>query len=292
MLKKKKVMNNKTLTTVGAIIIALLLLSTVYAFISNAKNKKNLSAERLLTESLTSEKQAVQQELEKLKTDFAALNDKADAGAKLLAAAETELTEKNNRIYSLSRSNNNLKKDLGDFENLKAEKANLDKEFETLKTNYDKLTAQSDNLENTMKNLEAEKSDLVQKLQMIETYDTDNFEIFGSRGKNNKLTVKSLCTKKLTVNFDVPQSLSETVSFKITTPSGTIITPDDKALAWTISEAPVNLTVGLALVAAPFESPRQVSLSYSSKERLTPGEYKIQIISNDKNIGNCRVRLR
>jgi uncharacterized membrane protein YhiD involved in acid resistance len=70
-------MNNKTLTTVGAIIIALLLLSTVYAFISNAKNKKNLKAEMLQTESLTSEKQAVQQELEKLKTDFAALSDKA-----------------------------------------------------------------------------------------------------------------------------------------------------------------------------------------------------------------------
>ncbi len=285
-------MNNKTLTTVGAIIIALLLLSTVYAFISNAKNKKNLKAEMLQTESLTSEKQAVQQELEKLKTDFAALSDKADASAKLLATAENELTEKNNRIYSLSRSNNNLKNDLKDFETLKTEKANLDTEFETLKTNYDRLSVKSDNLENSIKNLEAEKSDLVGKLQLIETYDSDNFETFGSRGKKNKLTVRSMCTKKLNVNFEVPQSLSEAISFKITTPEGTVITPDDKALAWTISDPPVNLTAGLLVAAAPFENSRQVSLSYAASERLTPGEYKIQIICNDKNIGNCRVRLR
>ncbi len=62
------------MTIVEAVIIALLLLSTVYVFISNAKNKKNLKAEMLRTESLTSEKQAVQQKLEKLETYFAVLS--------------------------------------------------------------------------------------------------------------------------------------------------------------------------------------------------------------------------
>ncbi len=285
-------MNNRTLTTVGAVIIALLLISTVVALVSNAKKKRNLEAEKLRTEALVSEKQAVDQELATLKTDLAAVNDKADAGAKLLEAAEAELSEKNRRISYLVRTNSSLTKDKEAFEELKKVKADLDKEFSELKSNYENLTAERNNLENSVMSLESQKSDLVNKLQTLETYDSDNFEVYGSRGKKDKLTFWSCRTKKLNVNFEVPQSLTEAVSFKITTPSGTVITPDDKAMAWTISGDTPNFTASLSPVSGMFEQSREVSLTYTAKEKLTSGEYKIQIFSQERNIGNCRVRLK
>jgi len=45
-------------------------------------------------------------------------------------------------------------------------------------------------------------------------------------------------------------------------------------------------------VIAEFEQSRQVVLNYASKERLAKGEYRIQILSNGNNIGNCRIMLR
>lgn len=285
-------MNNRTLTYVGAVIIALLLISTVLAIVSNSRKKRDLNAEKLRTEALLSEKTAVDKELENLKNDFSILRDKADASEKLLAAAESEISEKERRISSLSRANSSLNKDKKELEELRLVKADLDKEYADLKSNHEKLVSRSNELENSLAALESQKSDLVQKLQMVETFNTDNFQVYGSRGKNDNLTFRACRTKKLNVDFEVPQNLTETISFKITTPSGTVITPDDKALAWTVSQAPRNYTASLSAVTGEFEQSRQVSLTYAPKEKLASGEYKIQIICKEKNIGNCRVRLK
>ena len=86
--------------------------------------------------------------------------------------------------------------------------------------------------------------------------------------------------------------MNETISFKIITPAGTTITPEDKSLSWTIEQNSWNFTASLSSVTGEFEASRKVVLTYTSKEKLKSGEYKIQIFSNDKNIGNCRVKLK
>ncbi|HUV01036.1 MAG TPA: hypothetical protein VMW32_08745 [Bacteroidales bacterium] len=282
-------MKERTVTYVGAVIIALLLISTIFAFVSNSKNKRDLNAEKLRTESLLSEKLQNEQELAKLKADFSGLQVKSDANDKLLAETNQQITDINRRIRALSGENVNLRASKKELEELQVVKDSLDKEYDKLKLNQEKLVTQNDDLQNAIKALETSKSDLIEKLRINETYDADNFYAYGSRGKADRLVFRA---KKLNVNFEVPQSLTEAISFKVLTPSGTTISSDDKALTWTISQDERNFTASLSAVTGESEPSQQVSLNYASKKRLAPGEYKIQILCSDQNIGNCRLKLK
>jgi vacuolar-type H+-ATPase subunit I/STV1 len=282
-------MNERTINYVGAAIIALLLFTTIFGFVSNSKNKRNLNAEKLRTESLLSEKLQVQKELDKLKTDFSELKNLSDVNEKLLAETNQKISDNERRIRVLSGENKNLLKNKKELEDLQIVKANLDKEYADLKLDHEKLLAKNNDLQNSMKALETQKNDLIEKLQMNETYTADNFHAFGTRGKADRLVFRA---KKLNVNFEVPQSLTEAISFKILTPSGSVITSEDKALTWIISMDERNLTASLSPFTGEFEPSRQVSLNYASKKKLPSGEYKIQLLCADKNIGNCRVRLK
>lgn len=282
-------MSGKTLTYIGVAIIAILLFTTGFAFNRNSKTKKSLNDEKLRSEQLLSEKLLVEKELDRLKADFSSLKEQSDANSKLLAETETKLGDTERRIRSLSRDYTARNKK--EVDALQQQKADLEKEYSAIKADYEKLQAVNSDLESAKAALDSQKGVLEQKLKQMETFDTDNFMVYGSRGKTDKLTLLACRTKKLNVNFDVPQSLSESVSFTITTPSGTTVTSDEKALTWTLLQGTGNFTASLTGT-GEFEQSRQVSLTYASKEKLQKGEYKIQILCNGSNIGNCRVRLK
>lgn len=278
---------------IGIAIIILLLLLTAGGFYFNSKNKKNLNAEKLRTESLLSEKLQVQKELDKIKNDMASLLTKSQASEKELAESQASLSDKEKRIAYLSRQLSSQNKSKSEMEELQKEKAALDNSYASLKSEYDKLAAQGQDLKNSLASLEAEKNELTKKIDNAALYETDNFMAFGSRGnKKDKLTFWACRTKKLNLNFEVPQSLTEEISFRVTTPSGKVINPEDKSLTWKITQDPRNFTASLSMLSGEFESSRQVVLTYQSKEKLERGEYKIQILCKDVNIGNCRLKLK
>ena len=61
-----------------------------------------------------------------------------------------------------------------------------------------------------------------------------------------------MCTKKLNVAFDVPNNLTEAISFKIVTPSGSTINPDDKSMSWYFVQKPTNLYCKLIRLSGSF----------------------------------------
>jgi len=284
---------NKTLIGIGIAIIILLLLGTVGFAILNSKNKRNLRAERLTTESLVSEKQQIQQEVDKLANDLAALQAKNEAAEQTLAETKADLADKERRLANVSRQVNTLTKDQSELAELQKVKEELDNSYSELKSEYEKQLALSTELQNSITALEAEKTSLASRIEEITLYDSDNFMVYGSRGKKReKLTFWAFWTKKLNMNFEVPQSLTENISFSITTPTGAIITPENSSLSWIVLPDKATFTASLSSVSGEFEPSRQVVLTYARKEKLDKGEYKIQILCNDINIGNCRVRLK
>jgi myosin heavy subunit len=285
-------MKEKTLIYVGAAIIVLLLITTGIGFHSNSKNKLALKEETQQKESVISQKQLVSEELDKAKSDLADLTNKKETAEKALADAQSKITDKEKRIASMSKENKSLINDRKELATLKESKAALDRSYEDLKMKQETALSRVKELEDSGILAETEKKVLSGKLAASEMYRTDNTEIFGSRGnKKDKLTYNACRTKKINLNFEVPQSLTETISFKIITPAGTTITPEDKSLSWTIEQNSWNYTASLSSV-GEFEVSRKVVLTYTSKEKLKSGKYKIQIFSNDKNIGNCRVKLK
>jgi hypothetical protein len=286
-------MKQRALTYAGITIIVLLLITSIIALISNSRNKRSLKEERQQKESVLSQKDVVSNELDKVKSDLASLTTNKEALEKSLADTESKLAGKDKRIVYLSGQNNLLMKDRKELEELKKSKVVLDEAYEKLKLEKETAEMRIKELQDAAIVLEADKKFLSDKLTKSEMYRTDNIEIYGSRGnKKDKLAVYACRTKKLNINFDVPQSLTETISFKIITPSGATITPENKALTWTFRKDSRYYTASLSSVSGEFELSRHIELSYVSKEKLASGEYRIQIFSNDTNIGSCRVKLK
>lgn len=286
----------KVVTYVGAGIIALLLIGLFFTVGSNLKNKRNLNTEKLASEKLLSEKLTVEKELTKLKVDFSALKQKSDANTKLLAETNMKITENEKKINSLTGENRSLRTNKKALSELQKVKADLEKESSQLKSDYNRLLAQSKDLQNSLSSLEAEKKNLtlqLEKAEKAQLYNTDNFLVTATRGKKaEKIVICASRAKKLNMTFEVPQSLTDAISFKIVTPSGATINPDDKALTWSFPQDSRNFTASLSTVTGEFEQSRQVVLNYASKGKLTKGEYKIQILCNGNNIGNCRIMLK
>jgi myosin heavy subunit len=286
-------MNQKTINYLGAAIIALLILGLIVAIGKNTKNRKSLANEKSISETLLVEKQKFETDLEKLRADLSALRQQSDANEKLFSESRLKIDESDKRINSLTRDNRALRNNASELEELKKTKEELEKEFAQLKSDNDRLLTQTKNLESSINSLEAEKSKLADQVQRTQLYNTDNFLVTATRGKKTERVV--ICAsraKKLNMTFEVPQSLTEEISFKIVTPTGTTVNSDDTAISWFIRLDSRNFTASLSPVTGEFEESRQVVLSYSPKSKLAKGEYRIQILSNGNNIGNCRMILK
>ena len=286
-------MNQKTINYVGAGIIAVLLLGLILTIGINAKNKKNLRNEKTNSEARLFEKQKVESNLEKLKSDLSILKQQSDANSKLLSEANMKIAENEKRINTLSRDNKLLRGNAKELEQLKKTKADLEKESYQLKSENDRLLAQYKDLQNSLNSLETEKNKIADQLEKAQLINTDNFLVTATRGKKTeKIVIRASRAKKINIAFEVPQGLTETISFKIVTPTGSTISSDDKALSWYFPPDSRNLTASLSSVTGEFEQSRQVILTYASKVKLVKGEYKIQILNNGNNIGNCRIMLK
>ncbi|HKK41421.1 MAG TPA: hypothetical protein VJ963_03350 [Bacteroidales bacterium] len=284
--------NSKTMTYVGGAIIAVLLIGLIIAVITGIRTKKDLNAEKLNSEKLLSEKLQVQKELDGLNADFTALKQKSEENSKLLDEANKKITDSQRRINYLSGQNKSLLQTRKDYEDLQKVKADIEAESAKLKSDYDKLMAKSNDLQSSLSLMEAKNKSLNAQLDSARLYRADNYLATATRGKKDKVVVCSSRAKKINVSFDVPKDLTETLGFTITTPSGSTITPDSKELSMYFVNDAVNYTASLAAYPAILDDSRQVVLSWSVTEKLAKGEYRIHVLCQGNEIGNCRVQLR
>jgi hypothetical protein len=283
----------KAVFYVGAIVIALLLSGIVYTSVSISKGKRNLTAEKQISEKLLSEKLSVEKQQDRLQTDFSTLKQMSDANTKLLAETNIKIADKEKKINSLTTENRSLRTNKKELADLKKAKTELEKESSQLKSDYEKLLAQNKDLQNTISSLETEKKTLTLQFENAQKVNTDNFLVTATRGKKaEKIVIRASRAKKLNMTFEVPQSLSEAISFTIVTPSGATINPDEKSLTWFFPLDKRNFTASLSTVTGEFEQSRQVVLNYVPKGKLSKGEYKIRILCDGNIIGNCRIMLR
>ncbi len=282
-------MKDHAITYVGVGIISLLLFTTIFGFVSNSKNKRNLMEEMKKTENLQTENRMVQEELDKLRTVYAALQIRDDSAHKRIAENALTISERDRRIAALSRSNASLNETTEELKQLQADNSELQSNLSALKQEHETLLARNEELQKTIQDIETQRKEIITRFAQSETYASDNFSVYATRGKNDRLVAKARCAQKLNVNFEVPQNLNDSVSFQIISPTGELINPANKGLSWTFSD-PLNLTAGLQ--GGPAQSGRKVDLEYKPEEKLVKGEYQIRITSNNMNIGNCRLLLK
>jgi len=281
------------LTYIGVAIIVILLVGLVIAISSGIKNKKNLNAEKLTSEKLLSEKLQVQKELDGVKADFASLQQQNDANKKLLEETNKKIDDSQRKINSLSRQNKSLLQTKKDLEDLQVVKAQIEKESNQLKSDYEKLLAKDTDLQTSLDKMEEENSHLTEQIDSARLYRADNYLVTATRGKKKeKVVICSSRTKKLNVAFEVPNTLSESLSFSITTPSGSTINPENNSISWYFIPDAQNYTASLSGGIAGMDGGKKVVLTYTAQEKLVKGEYQIHILCKGNDIGNCRIQLK
>jgi predicted nucleic acid-binding Zn-ribbon protein len=287
------VMNQKTNTYLLTGILIVLAIGLILAIGYNSRNKKNLKAEKITSGTLLTEKEKAITELDKLNGKYTALNTKSEENLRMLAECRNSIAGLEKKVSSLSGENRALRKSSAELAELKKKYEALEKESAQLKVDHEQLLAKNARLQGDLAALGNEKSLISDELNRARLYDADNFLVTATRGKKVEKTV--ICasrTKKLNMAFEIPQELTEAISFRITTPAGVIINPDDSGIAWFFPPEAGSYVATLSSVSGEFEKSRQVVLNYAATERLAKGDYKIEILSNGQNIGNCRIRLK
>ncbi|MEN6618840.1 MAG: hypothetical protein ABFC28_05005 [Rikenellaceae bacterium] len=262
------------------VLVIILAISSLLLLRAYSTKKADLKSELLRSENLLSEKLATEKELDKIKTDFTELQGKIATTEKLLTEVEFKLNEKEKKINSLAGANNSLLENKKELEELHIIKTNLEKDLAELKRNFENILVQNTELQSDVSSLQAEKHNLSARLEQVISYNTDNFLINALKNqKKEKLTIRAARTKRLNLTFDVSNSLTEKISFKLITPSGATINSDDNEFSSVSRESSE-------------EGSRKVDFTYSPKEKLEKGIYKVEILYKGNNIGNSRIKLK
>ncbi|MCU0362027.1 MAG: hypothetical protein MUE32_01605 [Bacteroidales bacterium] len=283
----------KTIIYTGAVAGTILLIWLIINAVTNSGTRKNLEKEKLVSERLLSEKLSYEKDLGKLKSEFDELNRKNEDFKRLLAANEANIVENEKKIKSLAGENRSLKTSKKELEELKKVHIDLQRESSRLKEENDRIATLNKEMQNSITSLETQMTALAQQLENARKFRSENFLSTATRGNNpEKLVIKASRTKKLNIAFEVPGTLTEAISFKILTPAGNVIDEKDKNLTLSFPLRTSHLTASLSSSTGEFEQSRQVILNYAPKEKLSKGEYQIQIMSGENRIGTCRIQLK
>lgn len=287
----------KRLSVIVAAIILLAAVITTGTFISkNMTLKSGLNDEKLRSESLLSEKLALDKEIVQFKNAINLLKGKNADTEKLLAETQVKLANKEKEIAGLYKENASVKSLKKQLAEVRAMNEDFMHKVTVLEMKNENLEAENKKLQNSIASLENEKEELLKQIDLAQAESfikADNYQIDVSKNINKeKLTVKARRTKKMSVIIDVPKNLASDIGFNITTPDGKVITEKSKTLSWKVVDSDKTLTASLN----PFDDnlivTHQVKLTYTPTSKMKPGVYKIGILNKGNNIGNCRVQLR
>lgn len=282
---------------ISAGIILLAAVITGFIFINtNAALKGSLNNEKLRNESLLSEKLLLDKEILRFTNERSVLKGKNSETTKLLTDAQLKLTEKERVIAGLRKENARVKSLQKQLAEIKVQNEELNNSKNQLGTLNKSLENDKQQLQKTVAQLETDRNELLKQLDLVRAESlrkADNYQVdIYKNVKREVPTFKAKRMKMMSVIVDVPKELASGVTFNITTPDGKVINEKNKSLTWKILSNDATLTAIVNRGVDDFTVTRQVKLTYSPSTQMKPGMYKIGILDNGNNIGNCSARLR
>lgn len=285
---KTAINNNKATIGIGVLLIASLI-GTGSLYLSNQSIKNNLKEERLKNELMLSEKLSLNKAIQDYNFKINTLINTNEELENRIEKTTKELAIKEAEATKLSRENNkvkSLKKQLAELNTLKKEN---ETKILALKETINKLKSDNEFLNQSLTALTTENRQLAANLELLSSITADNY-LMETTKRTGKLTVVAKRTKKLAINFKVPENVVESISFKLTKPDGVTIDGKSKDLA-------VNITNYNEILYAnnskdEIKVSKKIEMTYQPKEKLKAGIYKVEIYNKDKYIGTCNVKLR
>lgn len=257
----------------------------------NADLQESLNKEKLNAESLLSQKLLLDKDIAKFKEQIESLKGINADIDRSLANVTKNLQKAEDDIRYIKRENATVRQVKKQNDELIAVRKALEKSILELNSTLVQLQNEKVDLANKVAFLEQQNGQLVDDLQkaQIALFDQSQVE---SVKKNERLTVNARKTKKLNATFNVPSNMRD-IGFRIYDPDGKIISTQDKgSLSFQTSDNNV-LTASSKNDAQADRNPnKKVTMSFASKDKLKPGVYKIEILSEKLYVASMQVKLK
>lgn len=284
---------SKSTKVVAGVVITLLVISLVgmvMLYNSNGELQGNLNAEKLKGESILSQKLILEKDLAKFKSQIESLKGTNSNLDKELALASARLTAKEAEFKKVQNENLSLKQLKKQHTELLALQKEWENSMASMKSKIQTLESEKNDMSKAIASLEERNKLLTEDLHKSQLAFLDYSQLETLK-KNNKLTASARNTKKLKATFEVPSNLKE-ISFKITDPSGKVLTEKEGTIASRIVTDGKNYTASVASYAETAKSLKHMEMVYLTNKKLKPGIYKIEVLSENLYVSSLQVRLK
>jgi myosin heavy subunit len=286
---KTKFKNEKLIITGSLVFLFLSLASVGFYYTSNKSLAKNLNNEKLRSEMILSEKVSLDKEILNFKNQLSALKGTNNELDQVIAQISQKLKEKETELSNIKRENGSIKSLKKQLDEISKLNKDLDGQVASLNESVKKLNSEKETLNETIASLKAENQELAENNKIMSSLKADNYLVQTTRGKN-KLTVKARRTNKIAVSLKVPANMIENLQFTIIKPNGMKVKGNDKGMAVRTIDDDDQLMV--SIYNDEIKVSKNIEFSYTPKEKLKPGTYKIEMYNGEKYIGSCNVKLR
>lgn len=288
---KNAIQNPKIIAGTVTFLLAIAMVGLISFYEANKSLESGLNSEKLKSEKILSEKLLLDKELAKLKQSIASLQGKNSELDKMLGNASSKISIQENELKKLQKENASMRRYKQQFAELEKLKSELESQLVSLTNSLDASNKEKDALNKMIAGLQTKNKNLEDELNKMQIAALDDIRI--EAFKKNKLTVSAKKTKKLDVTFLIPANTSsERLQFKITDPSGQLLTSKDGTIAMTEMEETPMLTASTDN-SLYLKQTKQIKLEYKPTFRLKSGIYRIEIL-DEKNtyMGSLQVRLK
>ncbi len=278
---------------VAALVTIALFGALTFSLILNSNLKTRLSDQETLTGDVLAQKQLLENEMTDYKMRVQTLSGKNAEMDALMNKKEKEIVAKESEIKKLIKNNadaNALKKQLADVKKMKSD---LEMQIDAKNLAVSKLKNENQDLAQQVKSLKSENEVLAKNMKILSSLNADNMVADALKKKETKNTVFARKANKLYVSFNLSQDVASNVKFKITTPSGKIISTVQEGLTYKLTDMNSEIITADASGTTPTAPTlKKVEMIYKPIQKLKNGTYTIGIYNGDTYLSSCQIRLR
>ncbi len=278
---------------VAALVTIALFGALTFSLILNSNLKTRLSDQETLTGDVLAQKQLLENEMTDYKMRVQTLSGKNAEMDALMNKKEKEIVAKESEIKKLIKNNadaNALKKQLADVKKMKSD---LELQIDAKNLTVSKLKNENQDLAQQVKSLKSENEILAKNMKILSSLNADNMVADALKKKETKNTVFARKANKLYVSFNLSQDVASNVKFKITTPSGKIISTEQEGLTYKLTDMNNEIITADASGTTPTAPTlKKVEMIYKPTQKLKNGTYTIGIYNGDTYLSSCQIRLR
>jgi hypothetical protein len=283
----------KQLALIAGIVVALLI--SGFFFTGNRSLKKLLVKEKLTSESLLSEKLALDKSVEKLNGDLTEARGRNEQFSNKILELGKSLDDSNAELRKAQNENASLRRFRTRARELETLNGKLNEDLASMKMEMEsdkqRHASERQRLNDQITNLTQENSRLSTTNSILSAMAGNNHRVETVRGKNDKQTVKARRTQKLVLSFELPANVAENITFTVSCPDGKVFESKENksASVKTVKNSRNFFAHNSELLAAETTT---VEMTYLPEEKLKKGSYEFRVYNNGMYIGTNRFNLR